>query len=110
MVEPQIVVLVVAGSSPVDHPIRKSEIRIRLPNFHLQLANRKRFGTAIAKFRLLMNPTNVDFDQVKASAARSSLWERILNAEELSDCNNLEKLLAGCEIIAVLDGRDLLAA
>jgi len=71
---------------------------------------RKGFGTAIAKFRLLMNSANADFDQVEASAGRSSLWERILNAEELCDCNNLEKLLAGCEIIAALDGRDLLAA
>jgi hypothetical protein len=39
-----------------------------------------------------------------------AFWQRILNDEELRDCDNLEKLLAGCEIIAVLDGRDLLAA
>ena len=39
-----------------------------------------------------------------------TFWKRILEDEELRKCDNLEKLLAGCEIIAVLDGRDLLAA
>jgi hypothetical protein len=34
----------------------------------------------------------------------------VFNAEELRNSNNLEKLLAGCEIITVLDGEDLLAA
>lgn len=37
-------------------------------------------------------------------------WLRILSDEELRDCDNLQKLLAGCEIIAALDGVDLLAA
>ena len=37
-------------------------------------------------------------------------WERILEEEELRDCAPLEKLLAGCEIIAALDGIELLAA
>ena len=37
-------------------------------------------------------------------------WLRILRDEELRDCDNLQKLLAGCEIIAALDGVDLLAA
>lgn len=39
-----------------------------------------------------------------------SFWERLLNEEELRDRAPLEKLLAGCEIIAALDGVDLLAA
>jgi hypothetical protein len=39
-----------------------------------------------------------------------SFWQRILNEQELRDCAPLEKLLAGCEIIAALDGEDLLAA
>ena len=37
-------------------------------------------------------------------------WNRILRDEELRDCDNLQKLLVGCEIIAALDGVDLLAA
>ena len=37
-------------------------------------------------------------------------WLRILRDEELRHCNDLEKLLIGCEIIAALDGADLLAA
>ena len=39
-----------------------------------------------------------------------SFWERLLAEEELRDCEPLEKLLVGCEIIAALDGLDLLAA
>jgi hypothetical protein len=39
-----------------------------------------------------------------------SFWQHILEEEELRDCPPLEKLLAGCEIIAALDGIDLLAA
>jgi len=39
-----------------------------------------------------------------------SFWQRILEEEELRDCPPLEKLLAGCEIIAALNGIDLLAA
>ncbi len=50
------------------------------------------------------------FGQSEFRVVGPTLWERILSAEELRDRDNLEKLLAGCEIIAVLDGRDLLAA
>jgi len=39
-----------------------------------------------------------------------NFWERILNDDQLRDCDDLEKLLAGCEILAILDGQDLLAA
>ena len=39
-----------------------------------------------------------------------SFWQHILEEEELRHCPPLEKLLAGCEIIAALDGIDLLAA
>jgi hypothetical protein len=39
-----------------------------------------------------------------------AFWQRILGEEELRECTPLEKLLAGCEIIAALDGVDLLAA
>jgi hypothetical protein len=40
----------------------------------------------------------------------SDFWIRILRDEQLRDCDNLQKLLAGCEIIAALDAVDLLAA
>ena len=39
-----------------------------------------------------------------------AFWERIVNDESLTNCNNLEKLIAGCEIIVALDDLDLLAA
>ncbi|HWM26027.1 MAG TPA: hypothetical protein VNP98_14510 [Chthoniobacterales bacterium] len=41
---------------------------------------------------------------------RTDFWLRLLQDEELRDCDNLQKLLVGCEIIAALDGVDLLAA
>jgi len=40
----------------------------------------------------------------------SDFWKRLLRDEELRHCDNLQKLLVGCEIIAALDGVDLLAA
>jgi hypothetical protein len=40
----------------------------------------------------------------------TDFWLRILRDEELRNCGNLQKLLVGCEIIAALDGVDLLAA
>jgi len=60
--------------------------------------------------RLLMNPTADFFGQSELRIITPNFWERILSDEQLRHCNNLEKLLAGCEIIAVLDGADLLAA
>jgi hypothetical protein len=50
------------------------------------------------------------FGHSELRVATPGFWKRILNDEELRECDKLEKLLAGCEIIAVLDGRDLLAA
>jgi hypothetical protein len=41
-------------------------------------------------------------------AAAPAFWERVLNDEQLCDLPDLAKLLAGCEIIAVLDGMDVL--
>ena len=40
----------------------------------------------------------------------SDFWKRILNDEQLRDCTNLEKILAGCEIIAALEEMDELLA
>jgi hypothetical protein len=40
----------------------------------------------------------------------TDFWLRILRDDDLRHCDNLKKLLVGCEIIAALDGVDLLAA
>jgi len=50
------------------------------------------------------------FGQSQFNVVTPPFWKRILEHEELRECDDLEKLLAGCEIIAALDGRDLLAA
>ncbi|MGH8163850.1 MAG: hypothetical protein ACREP1_05900 [Rhodanobacteraceae bacterium] len=40
----------------------------------------------------------------------TSFWKQILEEEELRDRPSLEKILAGCEIIAALDDLELFAA
>jgi len=50
------------------------------------------------------------FGQSQFRLAPPTFWERILTDEDLFNCSDLEKLLAGCEIIAAVDRVDLLAA
>ncbi len=57
-----------------------------------------------------MNQTVDLFGDSQFRAAAPTFWERLLSDEQLFDLDNLEKLLAGCEIIAALDGIDFLAA
>jgi hypothetical protein len=56
----------------------------------------------------MLNPAVIDF--VKAKDSTRNFWAHILNNEELQNSANLEKLVAGCEIIVALDAVDLLAA
>ena len=56
----------------------------------------------------MLNPAVVDFPNAKTDPA--NFWLHLLKDETLRDCNNLEKLVIGCEIIAVLDAVELLAA
>ena len=57
-----------------------------------------------------MHSTTDLFGQSHFRTTPPAFWERILQDEQLDGCNDLEKLLAGCEIIAALDGLDLLRA
>jgi hypothetical protein len=50
------------------------------------------------------------FESNQAREQASEFWRRILSDDQLCDCDNLQKLLAGCEIIAAVDSVDLLAA
>src|SRR3981189_130638 len=102
MVELQIVVLVVAGSSPVGHPSHKSQIpsaryqrgasllarelsltlaRDRLSLFGSMDRHRRCWGI------LPMDPTVDLFGQSQFCPVVSSFWERILNDEHLRDRN-----------------------
>jgi hypothetical protein len=56
---------------------------------------------------MIATPKIVSVSQEKSAP---TFWEHILNLQELRGHEPLEKLLAGCEIIAALDGVDLLAA
>jgi hypothetical protein len=56
----------------------------------------------------MLNPAVVDFPHPKAS--RADFWLHLVNDEALQDCDDLEKLVIGCELIAALDAVALLAA
>ena len=55
----------------------------------------------------MINPTR---SRITGRRTGDKFWQRILNDGALEDCGALEKLLAGCEIIAAVDDLDLLAA
>jgi len=57
-----------------------------------------------------MNPVTISLHHPLSHRTPSDFWERILNDDQLRGCDDLEKLLAGCEIIAALDHVELLAA
>jgi hypothetical protein len=57
-----------------------------------------------------MNPPLDLFGQSSLRAITPNFWERLANDEQLQDCSALEKLVAGCELIAALDQIELLLA
>jgi hypothetical protein len=56
----------------------------------------------------MLNPAVIESHATRSGA--ENFWFRILTDEDLGDCDDLQKLLVGCEIIAALDAIDLLAA
>jgi hypothetical protein len=67
-----------------------------------------RLGMCVAKQEFMLNPAVIDYPKTKPSI--SDFWLRLVNDAQLRDCDDLEKLVIGCEIIAALDAVDLLAA
>ena len=63
---------------------------------------------ALLREQGMLNPAVIE--STKAKSAAGDFWLRILTDEELSACDDLQKLIVGCEIIAALDAVDLLAA
>ena len=105
MVELQIVILAVAGSSPVGHPF----------DFGLRISDRGKRNSPPGVARALLKKSTMlipasPIESSETKPRRTDFWLRLLQDEELRDCDNLQKLLIGCEIIAALDGVDLLAA
>jgi hypothetical protein len=64
---------------------------------------------ALLKKRDVLNPAFAIESRKKNSPA-DNFWLRLVTDEELRDCDDLQKLVIGCEIIAALDAIDLLAA
>jgi hypothetical protein len=76
--------------------------------FLRQFARSEDGGTGTAKQSFVIKP---NFDTASSEhSSTADFWQRILADGSLQNCANLEKLLAGCEIIAALDDLDLLAA
>jgi hypothetical protein len=63
---------------------------------------------ALLKGGFMINPAVVK--PAKPSELLEGFWLRLFNDEELRDCDDLEKIVIGCELIAALDAVELLAA
>ena len=63
---------------------------------------------ALLKTTAMLNPAAIESHTTRSVA--DNFWFRILTDEELGECDDLQKLLVSCEIIAALDAVDLLAA
>jgi hypothetical protein len=56
----------------------------------------------------MINPAVVE--SLKSTELPEGFWLRLFNNEELRNCDDLEKIVIGCELIAALDAVELLAA
>jgi hypothetical protein len=56
----------------------------------------------------MINPAIVE--PMKPSELPEGFWLRLFNDEALQGCDDLEKIVIGCELIAALDAAELLAA
>ena len=57
-----------------------------------------------------MNSVDVSNSGSTSRRVPVNFWEIFLKDEHLVGCNNLEKLVAGCEVIAAMDHIDELLA
>ncbi len=56
----------------------------------------------------MINPALLE--AAKAEDIGADFWLRLLNDKALRDCDDLEKIVIGCELIAALEGVELVAA
>jgi hypothetical protein len=68
----------------------------------------KAVACALLKCGFMINPAVVE--PAKSSELPEGFWLRLFNHKELRDCDDLEKIVIGCELIAALDAVELLAA
>jgi hypothetical protein len=131
MVELQIVILAVAGSSPVGHPPSASRREVpnskfQAPSLHPSEIQARRLGfgfwdlkfsppprvaavaCALLNTHSMLNPAVLESGNSKEVGA--DFWLRLFNDAELTHYGDLEKIVIGCEIIAALDSVELLAA
>jgi hypothetical protein len=87
-------------------------LRVRVPSATRLIFDcdhsKSSLARSVLKQRHMLNPAAIDCAKTKPLA--SDFWFRIVNDEQLQDCDDLQKLVIGCEIIAALDAVDLLAA
>lgn len=68
----------------------------------------KAVAHALLKCGFMINPAVVE--PTRSRALSEGFWLRLFNHEELRNCDDLEKIVVGCELIAALDAVELLAA
>jgi hypothetical protein len=64
-------------------------------------------GMCAAKGCFMINPA---VGPMTPSELSEGFWLRLFNDESLRGCDDLEKIVIGCELIAALDAVELLAA
>jgi hypothetical protein len=68
----------------------------------------KAVAHALLNCGFMINPAVVE--PANSSELPEGFWLRLFNHKELRDCDDLEKIVIGCELIAALDAVELLAA
>ncbi len=105
MVELQIVILAVAGSSPVGHPAFAAA-SVGAPGFCFpkRRASRTLAQPVLKRDRVITTPL---FSQT-SRALTTDFWTELLSHKAMEPLTDLERLVTGCEIIAALDDLELL--
>ena len=89
-------------------PRRRIRICLEIGIWLLRFPPKAAVACALLKGFFMINPAVVE--PTKPTELTENFWARLFNNEELRDCNGLEKIVIGCELIAALDGVELLAA
>jgi hypothetical protein len=108
--------LVVRAAAPAGHPAYESpSSKTQAPEnmewdlglWNLGFPPSGGVARAVLKEARMLIPA-ILFGSNQTRIRPTDFWRCLLHDEQLRDCDNLEKLLVGCEIIAALDDVDLL--
>ena len=109
MVELQIVILAVAGSSPVGHPPsprlrRAGPAEVGLSGAVISIRSRTLAHAVLKRDGVITTP----LFSTTSRALTADFWTQVLCHKSMEPLSDLERLVTGCEIIAALDDLELL--